>query len=584
MPESICIKNTQSPGDHVVLSAALRDISLCYPGVFQFNVSTPEPDVWRHNPWVKFGEKRGIKKIVAKYSSPGNPYRIHQSNQNKVHFMWSFLADLNIMLGTNAILTDFRPALYLTEEEKATPILQLDKPYWVMVAGGKRDFTTKWWDKSRWQQVVNRIKDRVVVVQVGGGSHIHPHLEGVHDLVAKTSFRELMRLIYHSHGVMCIVTCLMHIAAAFNKPCITVSGAREPWWWEAYNEENRLTNMRIGFPNWKPPIPDTFIPHRYISNECTFPQWKEGRGCWKGRLEGNDSCRNIVSTSTGLRLPYCLDLITADRVITEFDWYYKNGILSLGNKLISPTIEPAVPIEKVQPKPQPYVTKPKKEYHNRSALSHLNVIDCMVVKPASEPKLDNTHLFVYLENQPHIDYLVKVRERSPGAALTVVCNGSMSEVIDWCKHNAAESMMNEKAPGRQEMLYRALSDGKRTQSVWLEHPVLPRLGYWGTYLTAFPKDSFGGCFYWQRMHAGNVTLLKSIPDTDKWEMSGHGLDNAPIAIFPLRGYLVFSCGLIKHMDWVCKHSPDVSLELMLGALMQQLNIPLRDMGHTVERQ
>jgi hypothetical protein len=583
MPESICVKNTQSPGDHIVLSASLRDIALCYPGVFQFHVSTPEPDIWRNNPWVTFGEKRGIRKVVAKYSSPGNPYRIHQSNQHRAHFLWSFLADLNIMLGTQAVLTDFRPALYLTEEEKATPLLQLDKPYWVMVAGGKRDFTAKWWDKARWQQVVNRIKNKVVVVQVGGGSHIHPPLEGVHNLVARTSFRELMRLIYHSHGVMCIVTCLMHLAAAFNKPCVTVAGSREPWWWEAYNEESRLINMKIGFPDWKPPMPDLFIPHRYIWNECTLPQWKEGRGCWKGRLEGGDPCKHVVSTPTGLRLPYCLDQITADRVVKEFDWYYEQGILSLNQKIFAAPLEAAVKKEQIQPRVQPYVSKPKPEYAVRSGLSHLKTLNCDVIKPAPEVKLERTQLFVYVDNF-HLDYLVKVRERSPGAALTVVCNGSIPELVDWCKHNAAESISDGNSPGRPALFHRAIIDSKREQLVWLEYPVLPRSRYWGSYLTDFPQNSFGGCFYWQRMNDGNKALIRSIPYAGKFEMRQHGIDGAPIAIFPLRGYFVFAQRLVPNLEWVCQHAPDARLELMLGVQMQQLGMMLRDMGHTVEHQ
>jgi len=583
MPEPVCIKNTQSPGDYIVLTAALRDITLCYPGVFQFTAATPEPDIWRNNPLVKHGDKRGIRRIVARYSSPNNPYRIHKSNQARAHFMWSFLADLNLMLKTHAVLTDFRPALYLTEEEKATPLLQTDKPYWVMVAGGKRDFTAKWWDKDRWQQVVDRVKDRVTVVQVGGGSHIHPRLTGVHDLVAKTSFRELMRLIYHSHGVFCIVTCLMHIAAAFNKPCVTVAGGREPWWWEAYNEENRLANMRIGRADWKPPEPDTFIPHRYIYLECDKPKWSGGRGCWKSKLEGGNKCEDIVATQTGLRLPHCLDKITAERVVKEFEWYYENEILSLDKKLILPPIIPAIPSSNAYPTPQAYVPSKSKAKVPKGRAQPTPLWHD-VAKPAPEPNLDKTHLFVYLGGQTRLDYLNQIRERSPRAALTAVCNTASGEVDNWCKHNAAEAVMDGAEPGRPEMLYRALSDAKREQLVWIEYPVMPRAGHWGRYLTPFPDKSFGGCFYWQRITDGHEQLMKSSPWAKGWNPRQHGTEGFATMVFPLRGYLVLPRSLVGRIEWACRHVPDAAFELVLGALLSQWQTPLLDLGHTVEHQ
>jgi hypothetical protein len=224
------------------------------------------------------------------------------------------------------------------------------KPYWVFASGGKKDFTAKWWDPWCWQQVANMLQGKVNLVQVGGGSHVHPPIRGVHDLVNKTSFRQLMQLIYHSEGVISIVTCLMHIAAAFNKPCIVVSGGREPWWWEAYNHENRLFNLKKGQPNWAPPANDNYVPHRFLHTIGQLDCCKNG-GCWKSRIEPNKNSCTMPVSQHGVRIPKCLQLITPEQVVENLDWYYNAGILSKDGtpKLITgPT-----PALELQPVPTP---------------------------------------------------------------------------------------------------------------------------------------------------------------------------------------------------------------------------------------
>src|SRR2546430_15088947 len=66
-------------------------------------------------------------------------------------------------------------------------------------------------------------------------------LKGVIDLRGKTELRELVRLVYHAQGVLCSVTCLIHLAAAVetkpglspNRPCVVVASGREPLHWDA---------------------------------------------------------------------------------------------------------------------------------------------------------------------------------------------------------------------------------------------------------------------------------------------------------------------------------------------------------------
>lgn len=325
MAESLYIRNTLSPGDYVVLSAAVRDLHKSYPGRFQTMVDVPQPAVFAHNPYVThFARRAGMRTLTASYHR--GKWSIHRSNQQPAHFMWGFIGDLNLELKTDIKLTDFRPDLHLTEEEKKTPLVP--KPYWVFSSGGKKDYTTKWWDPAWWQVVADSMKGWMTMVQVGGGSHIHPPIKGIHNLVEKTSFRDLMRLIYHSEGVLCAITCFMHIAAAFNRPCVVVAGGREGWQWEAYDEKNRLNNMRLANPTWNPPVSDSFIPHRYLHTIGQLDCCKTG-GCWASKAEPGSpkSCSKAVRQNNRW-LPRCLQMITPETVLGAVEWYYQKGILS----------------------------------------------------------------------------------------------------------------------------------------------------------------------------------------------------------------------------------------------------------------
>src|SRR5439155_9370979 len=141
-----------------------------------------------------------------------------------------------------------------------------DIPFWIVAAGGKYDVTIKWWQTQRYQKVVDHFRGKVLFVQVGELAHQHPRLDGVVDLRGKTDLRQLVRLIYHAQGVICPVTCLMHLAAAIetkpgappNRACVVVAGGREAVHWEAYPH------------------------HQFIHTVGALPCCANG-GCWRSR-------------------------------------------------------------------------------------------------------------------------------------------------------------------------------------------------------------------------------------------------------------------------------------------------------------
>ncbi len=235
----LILKNSLSPGDIVMLTAAVRDLHRCYPECFVTDVRTSCSELWENNPFITpLDEKaKGVKVLDCHYPL------IHQSNEAPFHCIHGFIQDLNAQLKLKIRPTVFKGDIHISELEKSwfSQVHELtceDTPFWIVVSGGKYDYTTKWWAAERYQQVVDHFRDRILFVQVGANEHHHPPLEGVIDLRGKTDLRQLVRLVYHSQGVLCPVTSLMHLAAAIevkggiprNRPCVDVTPASFQAW------------------------------------------------------------------------------------------------------------------------------------------------------------------------------------------------------------------------------------------------------------------------------------------------------------------------------------------------------------------
>ncbi len=137
-----------------------------------------------------------------------------------------------------------RPHVYLSNREKSwisqvQEITGKPSKFWLVNAGVKSDFTTKYW--PWYQEVVDRLQGRVLFVQVGAAEHLHRPLKGVINLVGKTDMRQLVRLTHHSSGVLCGTTLLMHLAAALEKPAVIPAGGREPRTWNQYPLETLIS-------------------------------------------------------------------------------------------------------------------------------------------------------------------------------------------------------------------------------------------------------------------------------------------------------------------------------------------------------
>lgn len=312
LPEQrkLILSNDQSPGDIVMLTAAVRDLHRSFPGAFLTDVRTPCPQMWDGNPHITRLEAGapGVETIPCEYPL------IHRSNAAPFHFIHGFIQYLSEKLQLTITPTEFKGDIYLTPQERnwASQVHDMvgrDIEYWVVSAGGKYDYTIKWWDAFRFQQVIDRFRGQIQFVQVGERIHHHPRLEGAIDLRGKTDLRQLIRLVYHASGVLTPISLLMHLAAAVptrpdrprSRPCVAIAGGREPTQWEAY--------------------PD----HQFLHTIGALPCCETG-GCWRSRTlplgdgEDNDQADRLCLDVVG-HLPRCMDLITAQHVIERIELY-----------------------------------------------------------------------------------------------------------------------------------------------------------------------------------------------------------------------------------------------------------------------
>ena len=312
----LVLRNFQSPGDILMLTAAVRDLHRCHPGEFVTDVRTSCPGLWEHNPHITplSLDDWDVEILDCHYPL------IHRSNQQPWHFLHGFADWINERLDLDVRPTEFRGDIHLSDEERAwfgqvQSQYGQARPFWLLVSGGKYDYTIKWWDHQRYQQVVDHFRGRIEFVQVGERSHAHPPLDGVVDLRGQTTIRQLVRLMHHAQGALSPVSFLMHLAAAVptaegaprNRPCVVVAGGREPPHWTAYPH------------------------HQFIHTVGALRCCADG-GCWRSRTlplgDGDPKdapdqlCVDVVGT-----LPRCMDMIGADEVIRRIDSYFVGGAL-----------------------------------------------------------------------------------------------------------------------------------------------------------------------------------------------------------------------------------------------------------------
>lgn len=302
-----------------MLTATVRDLHAAYPGEFETDVRTSAPQLWENNPHLTplNEDDKDVEILEMEYPL------IHHSNQRPYHFIHGYTCFLEEKLGLSIPVTQFKGDIHLSDDEKSwmsqVHELGFHGNFWIVMAGGKYDFTAKWWHPDWHQRVVDHFLDRIQFVQCGEEDHWHPPLRRVINLVGQTNTRQFVRLVYHADGVLCPVTFAMHLAVAvpikpgkpLNRACVVVAGGREPAQWECYPH------------------------HQFISTNGALLCCDDG-GCWKSRcqlVEDGDPkdrealCEFPVQIQPNLRIPKCMHMISPTDVIRRIEMYYQGGAL-----------------------------------------------------------------------------------------------------------------------------------------------------------------------------------------------------------------------------------------------------------------
>src|SRR5271166_532016 len=151
----LILRNFQSPGDIVMLTAAVRDLHKSYPNNFLTDVRTPCGSLWENNPLITSLSDADPEAEVVDCHYP----LIHCSNQVSFHFLQGFTEFLNQRLELSTVPSVFRGDVHISALEKSwlsqvEEITSEDTPFWIINAGGKYDYTIKWWSHQRYQRVV----------------------------------------------------------------------------------------------------------------------------------------------------------------------------------------------------------------------------------------------------------------------------------------------------------------------------------------------------------------------------------------------------------------------------------------------
>lgn len=224
----------QAPGDTLTSTAAVASLQRQYPGKFLLEATgTAAAAIFENNPHVEGFD--GKPDITVRMENP----LINESHL-PWHFMHSYVKTLKNALNVDLELSVNRPELYVSEKEKGwvpriKEILGRRLPYWlIQQPGAKSDYTVKYWPREYLQEVVDKLRGKILFVQVGSEEHNHKPLKGVIDEIGNTDTRQLIRLAYHADGALSGESFLHHMMAAFAKPCVTIASGWLAKQWVSY--------------------------------------------------------------------------------------------------------------------------------------------------------------------------------------------------------------------------------------------------------------------------------------------------------------------------------------------------------------
>ena len=114
MKQKIILRHFRSPGDLVMLTAAVRDLHQCHPGRFITDVRSSCPALWENNPYLEPLEEKdpSVKVLDCEYPL------INRCNDAPYHCLHGFIEFLNDQLGLQIKPTRFHGDIHLSKMER----------------------------------------------------------------------------------------------------------------------------------------------------------------------------------------------------------------------------------------------------------------------------------------------------------------------------------------------------------------------------------------------------------------------------------------------------------------------------------
>ena len=315
-PVDFLVKAYQATGDAVMLITAVSHVKRHYGNRFRFGIETNFPELLQNNPW--YTQKDDLFNPIEIEAGQCWQWINERSDHLIQEWIRGLVDQMSQKLGFKVEeprMKDFRPAIYLSEEEKMKSVRDIvgdDEPYWVIDAGWKSDYTAKQVPTETFQEVVNQLQGKVRFVQMGreltkGCADDHPPLKGVINAIGKTEDRrDLLRLIYRSSGVLSPISFPVHACAGLPmpngrlRPCVVVAGGRE-------------SVSMIGYPG-----------HTVMSTIGKLDCCARG-ACLKVKVEDKPDDTKGPSQERCLRpdrgVATCMRMITPDQIVVAIESY-----------------------------------------------------------------------------------------------------------------------------------------------------------------------------------------------------------------------------------------------------------------------
>jgi hypothetical protein len=381
--KKLIVFNRLSPGDGVMLTAAIRDLHMTVPEV-KIDVRVPFPDLFLHNPYLTKLDHTDPEVFSMEAHYPG----IHQSNMIGNRFIYAFHEYFEEIFNRKLIRGPFAGDIHLSAEEKTANIAVekygIKGPYWLIQHGCKSDFSVKLWSTARMQKVVDAFAGKIQFVQIGRTDiktadkvyHSQVPLANVINLIDQTTLRDMINLVYRAEGCLGPESLMAHLAAGIQIPTtsevvthkIDTVNKKTFVDWMCKACDHKWQTNHAGCYELKDFVRNPYCPqcgrniraNVVISSGMASPHWLSyGRGyiskcgslkctqeyttnmgisggCWRNRVEKlNDGhekdtslCRyplKILEGNIEQTIPKCMDLISAEEVIAEVASYYQAG-------------------------------------------------------------------------------------------------------------------------------------------------------------------------------------------------------------------------------------------------------------------